>query len=105
LAGEIRKDGASAIRGPLPGALDWDRAVPPDRVATGPMRVLWFGGPDRMQAESFRENRNGEPVNANGRYFVMGEKLLTCVDAYNGTVRWARTIPRKYENFRDMDGV
>jgi len=103
-AAEEIRDGA-VLRGPLPGALDWDRAVPSDHVATGPMRVLWFGGPDTLQTQHFRENRTGQPVVANGRYFVMGEKVVTAVDAYNGTVQWVRTIPRKYTNLRDLDGV
>jgi hypothetical protein len=69
------------------------------------MRVLWFGGPDTMQTQQFRENRTGQPVVAHGRYFVMGEKVVTAVDAYNGTVPWVRSIPRKYPNLRDLDGV
>jgi outer membrane protein assembly factor BamB len=102
-AGEVHN--GALIRGRLPGALDWDRAVASDKVATGPMRVLWFGGPDTMQTQHFRENRTGQPVVGNGRYFVMGEKVLTAVDAYNGSVPWVRTIPRKYSNLRDLDGV
>jgi outer membrane protein assembly factor BamB len=104
-AEEVRKEDGALVRGRLPGALDWDKAVPSDRVTGGPMRVLWFGGPETMQTQNYQQNLSNQPVIANGRYFVMGERLLTAVDAYNGTVLWARAIPRKYPNFLDVDGV
>ncbi len=102
-AGEVQ--GGALIRDRLVGALDWDRAVPSDRLVSGPMRVLWFGGPDTMQTQDFRQNLANQPVIDSGRYFVTGEKLLTSVDAYNGTVQWSRPIPRRYPNIRDEDGV
>ncbi len=104
-AGEIRSGGLALIRDRLTGALDWDRAVPSDRLVAGPMRVLWFGGPDTMQNQDFRQNLSNQPVIVSGRYLVTGEKLLTCVDAYNGTVQWSRPIPRKYPGIHDVDVV
>lgn len=102
--GEIGKGDAAVIRGGLVGARDWDKPGAADRALGGPLRVLWFGGPDTAQTQSFRQDVNF-PMVASGRYLTLGESRLTSVDAYNGTVQWSRVIPRKNRDLREVDGL
>ena len=40
-----------------------------------------------------RGARNPAPLSANGRLFVMGERVLFGIDAYNGTILWCLSVP------------
>ena len=89
-------------RGALPGADDWTHqyAGPGRPGASGdtrarvPLEVLWFGkpGPGMMVA---RHWRGPAPLYANGRMFVIGQRELACVDAYNGRELWQRDLGTK----------
>lgn len=93
-AGELRPiDGATAIvRGPLPGARDWNANTAADQRVRWPLRPIWFGGPDPSLVMNVGIGAH-PPVAADGRYFVTGNDCLTAVDAYNGAVLWSRPIP------------
>ena len=95
LAEEIRvsPSGPYLVRGRLPGALDWDSDLVADQRAKWPLRLLWFGGPSTAQVTDLR-NGNARAPAAYGRYFVLGENVLTAVDAYNGRNLWTRPITR-----------
>ena len=102
-AGEVRTaDGVvQVVRGPLPGADNWTHQYA-DAARTGasndrrvrlPMKLLWFGepGPARMIT---RHWGGPAPLCVNGRMFVIGQKSLMAVDAYNGRQLWRRDFPR-----------
>lgn len=92
---EIRASpaGPCLVRGRLPGALDWDSDLAADQRAKWPLRLLWFGGPSTAQVTDLKHGNARAPA-AFGRYFVLGENVLTAVDAYNGRNLWTRPIPR-----------
>lgn len=100
-ANEIRTSatGAYLVRGRLPGALDWDSDLVSDQRAKWPLRMLWFGGPSTAQVTDLK-NGNARAPAAYGRYFVLGENVLTAVDAYNGRNLWTRPIPRHSVDMR-----
>jgi hypothetical protein len=87
-------------RPPLPGAGEWthqygsadNSACSQDRLATGPMDLLWWGrpGPNPMPD---RGARNPAPLYADGRLFVLGDRVLFGIDAYNGTALWTLVVP------------
>jgi len=80
------------VRGPLPGAFDWNSDVTSDQRVKWPLELLWFGGPGPARMVS-RHWRAPTPVPASGRYFALGEYDLIAVDAYNGAELWSRRIP------------
>jgi outer membrane protein assembly factor BamB len=93
-AAEIHEqEDLSIVRGPLPGALDWDSPHATDRHLRAPLRPLWFGGPAPME---FYDRIATYPhmLAANGRYFYLLSGSLVAVDAYNGTELWRRYVPR-----------
>ena len=100
---ELAKIPNGIARAALAGARDWNRIIP-DRAAAGPMRVLWFGGPDTDQTQNLRQSLN-YPIAASGKYLALAESRLTAVDAYNGAIHWSREIPRKNRDLREIDGV
>ncbi|MCD6360610.1 MAG: PQQ-binding-like beta-propeller repeat protein, partial [Armatimonadetes bacterium] len=87
-------------RGALPGAGDWTHQYADpgnttcgnDTIVKAPLRVLWYGdpGPDKMIS---RHARSTAPLVVNGRFFVQGNNVLMCYDAYNGLKYWERQIP------------
>lgn len=89
----VSPSGPYLVRGRLPGALDWDTDLVADQRAKWPLRMLWFGGPSTAQVTDLK-NGNARAPAAFGRYFVLGENVLTAVDAYNGRNLWTRPIPR-----------
>lgn len=86
------RESLMVVRGKLPGAFDWDSEVASDQRLKWPLELLWFGGPgpDRMVARHWRAST---PIPAAGRYFVLGERHIVAVDAYNGCQLWARELP------------
>ncbi len=88
------------VRGPLAGAGEWthlyaepgNTACSGDTTLSGPMDILWFGGPG-PERQIDRHYRNVPPLFKNGILFVPGDEILQGVDAYNGTVLWRREIP------------
>jgi outer membrane protein assembly factor BamB len=74
-----------------------------DRLAKGPLGVLWFGEPGPL-AMVERHARAQSPVSMDGRMFVQGEELILAVDAYNGTLLWQRQIPGAVRPRVDIDG-
>ncbi|MCX5661051.1 MAG: PQQ-binding-like beta-propeller repeat protein [Planctomycetota bacterium] len=94
-------------RGKLPGALDWDSqkktGVGMDQRVKWPLRPLWYGGPGTVQVQAVAGGDG--PVVANGRYFVIGEQVLTAVDAYNGEILWTHLLPRGGPSYATIDGV
>ena len=88
----VAQDGTLAVvRGKLPGSFDWDSTVTTDQRVRWPLEMLWFGGPgpSRMVARHWKAPT---PVFANGRFFIIGQYHLICVDAYNGRELWCRQI-------------
>ena len=89
------------IRGKLPDADNWThqyadaarRGASNDRRVRIPMKLLWFGepGPARLIT---RHWGGPAPLCVNGRMFVIGQKSLIAVDAYNGRQLWRRDMPR-----------
>ncbi|MDC0935458.1 PQQ-binding-like beta-propeller repeat protein [Pirellulales bacterium] len=87
-------------REPLAGAGDWthqyglpnNAACSEDERIRGDMRVLWWGRPGARPMPD-RGGRNPAPVSAAGRLFVQGDRTLFGLDAYNGTILWARQNP------------
>ena len=89
----VSPSGPYLVRGRLPDALDWDSDLVSDKRAKWPLRLLWFGGPSTAQVTDLKSGNARAPA-AYGRYFVLGENVLTAVDAYNGRNLWTRPIPR-----------
>jgi outer membrane protein assembly factor BamB len=100
-AGEIAlKDGLTiATRGRLPGADDWTHqyanetrsgASRDERVKL-PLQLLWFGRPGPATLVS-RHWAGPAPLASNGAMFVLGEKDITVVDAYNGRQLWHKNM-------------
>jgi len=88
--GAMRKE----IRGELPGAGTWTHQYcspgntncSTDRVARGPLGVLWFTDFDFQMPN--RHGRGPAPLFLDGRLFVEGVNALRCTDAYNGRTLW-----------------
>ena len=51
-----------------------------------------------------RGGRNPPPVSANGRLYVQGNRTLFGLDAYNGTILWAKQIPTMRRANMPRDG-
>lgn len=89
-----------ARRQPLEGAGEWthqyglpdNAACSRDDCIRGSMEVLWWGRPGARPMPD-RGGRNPAPVSAGGRLFVQGNRTLFGLDAYNGTILWARQNP------------
>ena len=87
-------------RGRLPGAGEWthqyghadNSSCSKDERIQGDMIVQWWGRPGARPMPD-RGNRNPPPVSAAGRLFVQGNRTLFGLDAYNGTILWAKQIP------------
>jgi len=85
--------------GPVPGAGQWSHAYADesgtvctgDRMPFGRFRLLWFGrpGPRNMYDRHWKAV---PPLYRNGFLYAIGRDWLAGIDAYNGTVRWERTI-------------
>ena len=58
----------------------------------GKFGVLWFGrpGPRRMFDRHWKAS---PPLSRDGLLYVLGRDWLAGIDAYNGTIRWEKTIP------------
>jgi outer membrane protein assembly factor BamB len=87
------------VRGKLPGAFDWDVPINADRRVKWPLELSWFGGPGQQTIRNRHSGAHLSLLAANGRYFAFGQRHLTAVDAYNGTVLWVREIadPRLHD--------
>ncbi len=102
-ASELSRAG-QVVRGRLPGAMDWDSKFALDQRVKWPLRLLWFGGPGPAQVMDRKQFTDIGPV-ANGRLFVIGQDVLSAVDAYNGTVLWTRPVPKDVADLRLADEV
>ncbi len=62
-----------------------------DAMPFGKFRVLWFGrpGPRRMFDRHWKAS---PPLYRDGMLYVVGRDWLAGMDAYNGTIRWEKTI-------------
>ena len=87
-------------RGPLKGQGEWthlygdpgNTACSSDALTgAGATTVQWFGrpGPETMVD---RHNRGAAPLYKDGRVFTTGLDHIAAVDAYNGTVLWAKDL-------------
>ena len=74
-----------------------------DRVAGGPLGVLWFGEPGPLDMVE-RHARAQSPLSMDGRLFIEGEEVIVALDAYNGTQLWQREIPGAVRVRVDVDG-
>ena len=109
----IEADGLFCVhrRGKLPGAGQWTHQYgPPDNsscsrddLVRGDLNVLWWGRPGARPMPD-RGNRNPAPVSANGRLYVQGNRTLFGLDAYNGTILWAKQIPTMRRANMPRDG-
>ena len=92
----IGKTGAmeTRIRGELTGAGEWthqyanpsNTGVSDDRIAKGPLGMLWFRDADQPMPQ--RHGRGPAPLYHGGRLFVEGMHSLRATDAYNGHTLW-----------------
>ena len=97
--GEVARSGEvlRVTRGKLPGAGDWTHQYASaartgsstDRRVRVPMKLLWFGepGPARLIT---RHWGGPSPLCVDGRLFVIGQRSVEAVDAYNGRPLWRR---------------
>jgi len=98
--GVLSLPSGTTIRGPLAGAGEWthlyagpgNTACSGDTTLSGPLDILWFGGPG-PERQIDRHYRNVPPLFKDGILFVPGNEVIQGVDAYNGTVLWSREIP------------
>ncbi len=100
---EIRVSGdvVQIVRGKLPLAADWSHQFANaaragssgDERVRLPLRMLWFGEPGPATLVS-RHWGGPAPLTVNGRLFVIGQRSITTVDAYNGRPLWKRDFPR-----------
>ena len=96
------EDGLWAVieREPLPGGGEWSHqyadagnsANSRDQYRQDPMGVLWFGRPGPRPMVD-RGTRAPAPLSVNGRIYIQGDRKLFGLDAYNGTMLWAKEIP------------
>ena len=54
--------------------------------------VQWAGRPG-PRYQSDRQNRKPSPLAVNGRLFVQGLLRVIAIDAFNGSILWARELP------------
>ncbi len=98
-------------RAKLPGTGEWthqyaspdNSACSKDDQVRGAMAVQWWGRPGARPMPD-RGGRNPPPVSANGRLYVQGNRTLFGLDAYNGTILWAKQIPAMRRANMPRDG-
>ncbi|MEN6427941.1 MAG: PQQ-binding-like beta-propeller repeat protein [Phycisphaerales bacterium] len=98
-------------RPPLEGIAGWTQqygnpqntACSSDKMAKGPLGVLWFGEPGPLGMVE-RHAKAQSPVAMDGRLFIQGEERILALDAYNGTPLWERRIPGAVRTRVDVDG-
>jgi len=90
--GLLIADGKVDVRGPLPGAYDWNSKVTTDQRVKWPLEMLWFGAPGPMNTGG---KGCGPPIPANGVALYTGNPYLVALDAYNGTELWRWKAPDK----------
>ncbi len=86
--------------GTLDGAGDWtccyaepgNSACSEDRLVCTDVEMQWYGGPGPRRM-SDRHQRTVPSLYRDGRLFVSGRDLVYCLDAYNGTILWEKTVP------------
>ena len=74
-----------------------------DDEITGDLSVQWWGRPGARPMPD-RGNRNPPPVSANGRLYIQGNRTLFGLDAYNGTILWAKQLPTMRRANMPRDG-
>jgi len=74
-----------------------------DDQITGELAVQWWGRPGARPMPD-RGNRNPPPVSANGRLYIQGNRTLFGLDAYNGTILWAKQLPTMRRANMPRDG-
>ena len=74
-----------------------------DEMVAGQLTVQWWGKPGARPMPD-RGNRNPPPVSSDGRLFIQGNRTLFGVDAYNGTILWAKQIPNMRRANMPRDG-
>ena len=74
-----------------------------DDQIQGDLKVQWWGKPGARPMPD-RGNRNPPPVSANGRLYIQGNRTLFGLDAYNGTILWAKQIPTMRRANMPRDG-
>lgn len=57
------------------------------------LQVVWAGRPG-PRYQSDRGNRKPSPLAANGRLYLQGHHRLIGMDAHNGTILWAKEMPK-----------
>lgn len=98
-------------RGMLPGSGQWNHqyadaantACSNDKLMSNDMQMQWFGRPGPYYMLD-RHSRPHAPLSTNGRMFVMGDKKLFGIDAFNGTILWMsdiQEIETRVNIFRD----
>lgn len=98
-------------RGRLPNTGEWthqyasadNSACSKDDQIRGELMVQWWGRPGARPMPD-RGNRNPPPVSANGRLYIQGNRTLFGLDAYNGTILWAKQIPTMRRANMPRDG-
>lgn len=112
----VQSNGLWAVlrRGPLAGGGSWthqygspdNAACSQDALVSGDLQVLWWGEPGPRPMPD-RGNRNPAPLSINGHLFVQGNRILFGMDAYNGTIRWTKSVPetRRANMLRDCSNM
>ncbi|MCC7335163.1 MAG: PQQ-binding-like beta-propeller repeat protein [Pirellulaceae bacterium] len=57
------------------------------------LQVIWAGRPG-PRYQSDRGNRKPSPLASNGRLYLQGHHRLLGLDAHNGTILWAKEMPK-----------
>ncbi len=89
--------------GALPGASNWtheysdpaNTLVSQDQLVKAPLGVLWFGG-EAADSDLFYNRHYWAPslIVRDGRMYMEGPQVLSCVDIYTGRVLWKRELPK-----------
>ncbi len=95
----------------LPNTGEWthqyasadNSACSKDDQISGELSIQWWGRPGARPMPD-RGNRNPPPVSANGRLYIQGNRTLFGVDAYNGTILWAKQLPTMRRANMPRDG-
>ena len=94
------KAGCTVVtRAALPGADDWTHqfanatraGASQDTQVKLPLQLLWFGRPGPATMVS-RHWAGPAPLAADGAMFVLGQKHITALDAYNGRQLWQKDL-------------
>ena len=101
---QVRGTWARIVRGALPDTGEWTHEYGTAANAAfageslsgasgiGDLEVQWLGRPG-PRAQADRNGRKPSPLSTNGRLFVQGLHRIITLDAFNGTILWAREIP------------